>query len=98
MATFCAFSFAFSSPKRKEFFMPVSLDLGRIKAESRSLLRSGTVSPFKVTALLLAITLVLDIIDSAVSYMIDTSGGLTVLSFSFVSILVSLISIVLNAG
>lgn len=78
--------------------MPVSLDLGRIKAESRSLLRSGTVSPLKVTALLLAITLVLDIIDSAVSYMIDTSGGLTVLSFSFVSILVSLISIVLNAG
>lgn len=78
--------------------MPVSLDLGRIKAESRSLLRSGTVSPFKVTALLLAITLVLDVIDSAVSYMIDTSGGLTVLSFSFVSILVSLISIVLNAG
>ncbi len=78
--------------------MPVSLDLGQIKAESRSLLRSGTVSPFKVTALLLAITLVLDIIDSAVSYMIDTSGGLTVLSFSFVSILVSLISIVLNAG
>ena len=51
-----------------------------------------------VTALLLAITLVLDVIDSAVSYMIDTSGGLTVLSFSFVSILVSLISIVLNAG
>ena len=98
MATFCAFSSAFSSPKRKEFFMPVSLDLGRIKAESRSLLRSGTVSPLKMTALLLAITLVLDVIDSAVSYMIDTSGGLTVLSFSFVSILASLISIVLNAG
>ena len=78
--------------------MPVQLDLGQIKAESRSLLRSGTVSPYKATALLLAITLVLDVIDAAVSYMIDTSGGLTVLSFSFVSILVSLISIVLNAG
>ena len=57
--------------------MPVSLDLGQIKAESRSLLRSGTVSPYKATALLLAITLVLDVIDAAVSYMIDTSGGLT---------------------
>ena len=86
MATFCAFSSAFSSPKRKEFFMPVSLDLGRIKAESRSLLRSGTVSPLKVTALLLAITLVLDVIDSAVSSMVDTSGGLTVLSLSLIHI------------
>ncbi len=48
--------------------------------------------------MLLAITLVLEVNRRRVSYMIDTSGGLTVLSFSFVSILVSLICIVLNAG
>ena len=78
--------------------MTVSLDLRAIKANARSLLRSGRARVLKLSALYLAIDLVLNLIDAAVSYMIDSSGGFTVLSFSFVSILVSLISIVLSAG
>lgn len=78
--------------------MPASLDLRAIKAHARSLLRSGRVSPLRMSALYLVISLVLDLIDAAVSYMIYSSGGFTVLSFSFVSILVRLISIVLSAG
>lgn len=78
--------------------MTVSLDLRAIKANARSLLRSGRTKVLKLSALYLAIDLVLNLIDAAVSYMIDSSGGFTVLSFSFVSILVSLISIVLSAG
>lgn len=79
--------------------MPIyQLNRREIKAEARDLIRSGSVSPLRMTALFLAITLVLDLIDSAISYMIDSSGGFTVLSFSFVSILVALISLVLNAG
>ena len=78
--------------------MTVSLDLRAIKANARSLLRSGRTRVLKLSALYLAIDLVLNLIDAAVSYMIYSSGGFTVLSFSFVSILVSLISIVLSAG
>ena len=75
--------------------MPMQLDTGAIKAESRSLLRTGEVNPFRMTLFYLLITLVLDMINSGVSYMIDSAGGFTVLSFSFVSILVGL---VVNAG
>lgn len=78
--------------------MPMQLDTGAIKAESRSLLRTGEVNPFRMTLFYLLITLVLDMINSGVSYMIDSAGGFTVLSFSFVSILVSLVALVLNAG
>lgn len=78
--------------------MPASLDLRAIRAHARSLLRSGRARVLKLSALYLAIDLVLDLIDAAVSYMIYSSGGFTVLSFSFVSILVSLISNVLGAG
>ena len=78
--------------------MTVSLDLRAIKANARSLLRSGRARVLKLSALYLAIDLVLNLIDAAVSYMIYSSGGFTVLSFSFVSILVRLISIVLSAG
>jgi len=85
-------------PERKGVFMTVSLDLRAIKANARSLLRSGRTRVLKLSALYLAIDLVLNLIDAAVSYMIYSSGGFTVLSFSFVSILVSLISIVLSAG
>lgn len=70
--------------------MPMQLDTGAIKAESRSLLRTGEVNPFRMTLFYLLITLVLDMINSGVSYMIDSAGGFTVLSFSFVSILVGL--------
>ena len=88
------------SPFRQErsFFMPIQLDTGAIKAESRSLLRTGSVNPFRMTLFYLLITLVLDMINSGVSYMIDSAGGFTVLSFSFVSILVGLVALVLNAG
>lgn len=78
--------------------MPIQLDTGAIKAESRSLLRTGSVNPFRMTLFYLLITLVLDTINSGVSYMIDSAGGFTVLSFSFVSILVGLVALVLNAG
>ena len=78
--------------------MPMQLDTGAIKAESRSLLRTGKVNPFRMTLFYLLITLVLDMINSGVSYMIDSAGGFTVLSFSFVSILVGLVALVLNAG
>ena len=78
--------------------MPMQLDIGAIKAESRSLLRTGSVNPFRMTLFYLLITLVLDMINSGVSYMIDSAGGFTVLSFSFVSILVGLVALVLNAG
>lgn len=78
--------------------MPMQLDTGAIKAESRSLLRTGEVNPFRMTLFYLLITLVLDMINSGVSYMIDSVGGFTVLSFSFVSILVGLVALVLNAG
>ena len=78
--------------------MPMQLDTGAIKAESRSLLRTGSVNPFRMTLFYLLITLVLNTINSGVSYMIDSAGGFTVLSFSFVSILVGLVALVLNAG
>ena len=78
--------------------MPMQLDTGAIKAESRSLLRTGEVNPFRMTLFYLLITLVRDMINSGVSYMIDSAGGFTVLSFSFVSILVGLVALVLNAG
>lgn len=78
--------------------MPMQLDTGAIKAESRSLLRTGEVNPFRMTLFYLLITLVLDMINSGASYMIDSAGGFTVLSFSFVSILVGLVALVLNAG
>ena len=78
--------------------MPMQLDTGAIKAESRSLLRTGEVNPFRMTLFYLLITLVLDMVNSGVSYMIDSAGGFTVLSFSFVSILVGLVALVLNAG
>ena len=78
--------------------MPIQLDIGAIKAEARSLLRTGEVGPFRMTLFYLLITLVLDTINSGVSYMVDSAGGFTVLSFSFVSILVGLVALVLNAG
>ena len=80
--------------------MPVydPIDGRAVKEEARSLLRTARVSPIRMTALLLAVTLVLDLIDAAVSSL--TGGGLDVLSFSFsfVSILILLLSMVLSAG
>ena len=78
--------------------MPTQPDIGAIRAEARSLLRTGEVNPLRMTLFYLLITLVLDTINSGVSYMVDSAGGFTVLSFSFVSILVGLVALVLNAG
>ena len=79
--------------------MPILLlDRKEIRAEARELIRSGAVNPIKMTALYLAITLVLNVINSATSYMVESSGGFTVLSFSFVSILVGLVALVLGTG
>ena len=46
--------------------MPMQLDTGAIKAESRSLLRTGKVNPFRMTLFYLLITLVLDMINSEI--------------------------------
>ena len=78
--------------------MPLQLDSRAIKAEARSLLHTGEVNPFKLTLLYLFISLVLDTVNAGVSYTIESAGGFTVLSFSFVSILIGLVSLVLNAG
>ena len=78
--------------------MPLHLDSRAIKAEARSLLHTGEVNPFKLTLFYLLISLVLDTVNAGVSYAIESAGGFTVLSFSFVSILIGLVSLVLNAG
>ena len=78
--------------------MPLQLDSRAIKAEARSLLHTGEVNPFKLTLFYLLISLVLDTVNAGVSYAIESVGGFTVLSFSFVSILIGLVSLVLNAG
>ena len=78
--------------------MPLQLDSRAIKAEARSLLHTGEVNPFKLTLFYLLISLVLDTVNAGVSYTIGSAGGFTVLSFSFVSILIGLVSLVLNAG
>ena len=78
--------------------MPIQLNRTEIKSEARSLIRTGTVSPIRMTLLLLAISLVLSLVNSGVSYMVGGSFRLAAIPFSFISILVSLVSLVLNAG
>ena len=78
--------------------MPIQLDRTEIKSEARSLIRTGTVSPIRMTLLLLVINLVLSLVNSGVSYMVGESFRLASIPFSFISILVSLVSLVLNAG
>lgn len=73
-------------------------DIRVLKADARALIRTGSVSPVRMTALLLVISFALDLLDSSVSYMIGSSGGFTVLSFSFISILIELVTLVLGAG
>ena len=89
------------------------LDRREIKAEARSLIRTGSVSPIRMTLFFLAISLVLDLISSGVSFALGGSAatvdlsdpyalskllaGFGSLAF-FVSILISLISTVLSAG
>lgn len=77
--------------------MPIP-DIRALKSDARALIRTGSVSPIRMTALLLVISFALELLDSSVSYMIGSSGGFTVLSFSFISILIELVTLVLNAG
>lgn len=90
--------------------MPIPLDRAEIKAEARSLLRTGTVSPIRMTLFYLAILLVLDLLNSSVTYVVGAQsitaalGTLSdVLSYIspvgiFIAILISLLSTVLSAG
>ena len=78
--------------------MPVQLDRAEIKSEARSLIRTGSVRPIRMTLLLLAISLALSLVNSGVSCMVGETFRIAAIPFSFVSILVSLISLVLNTG
>ena len=77
--------------------MPIP-DIRALKSDARALIRTSSVSPIRMAALLLVISFALELLDSSVSYMIGSSGGFTVLSFSFISILIELVTLVLNAG
>lgn len=91
--------------------MPIyQLDRREIKAEARELIRTGSVSPIKMTLLLSGISIILSLIESAadaVSGGVISGGfsGISVFSLgsasfvlAFVSILVSLVLQVLSAG
>ena len=78
--------------------MPLPLDRAEIKAEARSLMRCGSVRPVRMTALFLAITFFLSLISDTVTYLMDGGAGMIALPLVFVSILISLVSLVLNAG
>ena len=78
--------------------MPVQIDRPALKLEAKELLRTASVPPVRFTLFFLAIALVLDEISAAVGYMLDDSVGFAFLSFSFVSVLTTLLSTVLLAG
>ncbi len=83
--------------------MPVFLDRAEIKREAEALIHTAKVPPLRFTALFFAICLVLDEISAAVAYQFENSVhlapfGTLSLSFSFVDILVTLLSSVLLAG
>ncbi len=83
--------------------MPVFLDRAEIKAEARGLIRTAQVPPLRFTLFFLAVCLVLDEISAAVTFQFKNAvnlapfGALS-LSFSFVDILITLLSSVLLAG
>ena len=78
--------------------MPVAIDRAEIKAEAKSLLKTAQVSPLRFTLLFLAIHLGLDLVSTAVSDMLGDSIGVLSFSFSFVGVLITLLSTVLLAG
>lgn len=80
--------------------MPVQPDIREIREEAKRLLQTASVPPIRFTVFFLAINLVLDLISSAVSFSVGDTFSFTSLSlsFSFISILVSLLSVVLLAG
>lgn len=90
--------------------MPIQLDRAEIKGEARSLIRTGTVSPIRMTLFYLAITLVLDLIDNGIAFAITARGAVAPLGALsdvlsrispiavFIAILISLVSTVLSTG
>lgn len=79
--------------------MPIrQLDRAALKCEAKDLIRTARVSPIKMTLLLLAISLVLDLLDTALTYLTGSIVGVAFVSVSFASILITLISQVLSAG
>lgn len=71
------------------------IDRRRVKAETRTLLRTAQVRPMAFTALYLGLTVLLSLVDLVASLF---SGGKNNLLTFFVSILMSLASIVLEMG
>jgi len=78
-----------------------SLDLRALRAEARARLGTANVPPIRFTALYLAVGLILSLFAAALDRMLaDSVGSLNFasLSFSFASVVVSLLSLVLMAG
>ena len=79
--------------------MPIQqLNCGEIKQEARTLLKTARVSPFKFTLLFLLISFFLDLMDTAATHLTGNIIGFAFVSVSFVSILINLLSQVLDAG
>lgn len=77
--------------------MPNPFDPRALRAEALELARAARVSSLRFTALYIAVTMALSLVDAAAS---RSLGGVQVMAFSvsFVSVLVTLINTVLGAG
>ena len=78
--------------------MPVQLNLPEIRAEAKNLLKTARVSPVRMAALFFGVTLVLNLISTAISFLSGSTFDLLSLSFSFVDTLIMLLGLVLSAG
>ncbi len=79
--------------------MPIrQLNNTEIKREVKELIRTAQVSAIKFTLLYLAVSLALDLIDSACTAAVGSVVSVAFVSVSFVSILINLMSEVLDAG
>ena len=79
--------------------MPIrQLDRAEIRREARELIRTARVSPIKFTLLFLAVSLALSLLDTALTSLTGRIVGVAFVSVSFASILIGLITQVLDAG
>ena len=79
--------------------MPIrQLDRAAIRREARELIRTARVSPIKFTLLFLAVSLALSLLDTALTSLTGRIVGVAFVSVSFASILIGLITQVLDAG
>ena len=79
--------------------MPIrQLNNTEIKREAKELIHTAQVSAIKFTLLYLAVSLALDLIDSACTAAVGSVVSVAFVSVSFVSILINLMSEVLDAG